>query len=165
MAAAGLESSMSSFETATYSAEDRAFLESIGARTHFLAYQLAMSKDTLGGKEWDPKKPAEMQQALLKWLKSQPMAKPSKLNKPELAVFFAEPLLGPVSYMSQPEHYGEPPHQLTPKKRPPMTAISISSSSPGRPSRRNGRTPSSWFRGVFPLFPSHFCVTARKRAT
>src|SRR5205823_11880443 len=28
-------------------------------------------------------------------------------------VFFAEPLLGPVSYMSQPEHYGEPPHQMT----------------------------------------------------
>jgi hypothetical protein len=117
MATAGLESSMSSFETATYSAEDRTFLESIGARTHFLAYQLAMNKTTLGGKEWDPKKPAEMQQALLDWLKKQPMVKTSKINKPELAVFFAEPLLGPVSYMSQPEHYGEPPHELTPDEK------------------------------------------------
>src|SRR5260370_29366923 len=117
MRAAGLESSMSSSETATASAEDRAFLESIGARTHFLAYQLSMGKHSLGGKEWDPKKPAEMQKALIDWLKKQPMSKTTKINKPELAVFFAEPLLGPVSYMSQPEHYGEPPHQLSPAEK------------------------------------------------
>ena len=30
---------------------------------------------------------------------------------------FAEPLLGPVSYMSQPEHYGEPPHEMTPEEK------------------------------------------------
>jgi hypothetical protein len=113
MAAAGMESSMGSFETGSLPPAERSFLESIGARTHFLAYQLAMNKGTLGGKEWDPKKPAEMQKALIDWLKKQPMAKTTKINKPELAVFFAEPLLGPVSYMSQPEHYGEPPHQLT----------------------------------------------------
>ena len=112
---------MGSFETTTYPAEEKAFLESIGARTHFLAYQLAMTKDTLGGKEWDPKKPAEMQKALIDWLKKQPMGKTTKLNKPELAVFFAEPLLGPVSYMSQPEHYGQPPHQLPPTRRSETT--------------------------------------------
>jgi hypothetical protein len=115
MAAAGMESAMVSFTQLP--PDEQKYLESIGARTHFLAYQLAMTKDTLGGKEWDPKKPAEMQAALIKWLRSQPMAKLSKINKPELAVFFAEPLLGPVSYMSQPEHYGEPPHELTTEEK------------------------------------------------
>ena len=38
-----------------------------------------------------------MQEALIKYLKSQPLAKPSKINEPELAVFFTEPLLGPIS--------------------------------------------------------------------
>jgi hypothetical protein len=116
MAAAGMESSMASFASTSYSAEDRAYLESIGAQSFFLAYQLNMGKHSLGGKEWDPKKPAEMQKSLIDWLKKDPMAKPSKLNRPELAIFFAEPLLGPVSYMSQPEHYGEPPYQLTPQE-------------------------------------------------
>jgi hypothetical protein len=115
MAAAGLESSMASFTQLP--PEEQKYLESIGAKSFFVAYQLAMTKDTLGGKEWDPKKPAEMQAALIEWLKKQPMAKPSKINKPELAVFFAEPLLGPVSYMTQPEHYGEPPHELTPEEK------------------------------------------------
>jgi hypothetical protein len=115
MAATGMESAMTSFTHLP--AEEQKYLESIGARSFFVAYQLAMNKTTLGGKEWDPKKPAEMQEALIKWLKSQPMAKPSKINKPELAVFFAEPLLGPVSYMTQPEHYGEPPHELTPEEK------------------------------------------------
>jgi len=96
LAQVGMESSMSSF--AHLPAEDQKFLESIGAKSFFLAYQLAMNKDTLGGKEWDPKKPAEMQAALIKWLKKQPYTKPSKINDPELAVFFAEPLLGPISY-------------------------------------------------------------------
>jgi hypothetical protein len=107
----GMESSMGSF--AELPAEDKKYLESIGAKSFFLAYQLAMNKDTLGGKEWDPKKPAEMQEALIKWLKTQPYTKPSKINDPELAVFFAEPLLGPVSYMSLPEYYGDPPYQMT----------------------------------------------------
>jgi len=107
----GMESSMGSFTHLP--AEDQKYLESIGAKSFFLAYQLAMTKDTLGGKEWDPKKPAEMQEALIKWLKSQPYTKPSKINEPELAVFFAEPLLGPISYMSLPEYYGDPPYQMT----------------------------------------------------
>lgn len=111
LAQVGMESSMSSF--AQLPAEDQKYLESIGAKSFFVAYQLAMNKDTLGGKEWDPKKPAEMQEALIKWLKKQPYTKPSKINDPELAVFFAEPLLGPISYMSLPEYYGDPPYQMT----------------------------------------------------
>lgn len=111
LAALGMESSMGSF--AHLPKEDQKYLESIGAKSFFLAYQLAMSKDTLGGKEWDPKKPAEMQEALIKWLKTQPYTKKSKVNEPELAVFFAEPLLGPISYMSLPEYYGDPPYKMT----------------------------------------------------
>jgi hypothetical protein len=111
LAQVGMESSMGSFSHLP--AEDQKYLESIGARSFFLAYQLSMTKDTLGGKEWDPKKPAEMQEALIKWLKTQPYTKPSKINEPELAVFFAEPLLGPVSYMSLPEYYGDPPYQMS----------------------------------------------------
>jgi hypothetical protein len=115
MAAAGMESSMASF--AGFPPQEKAFLESIGAKSFFLAYQLSMGKHSLGGKEWDPKKPAEMQKALIAWLKKQPMAKASKINKPELAVFFAEPLLGPISYRSQPEHYGEPPLKMTAEEK------------------------------------------------
>lgn len=111
LAQVGMESSMGSF--AHLPAEDQKYLESIGAKSFFLAYQLAMSKDTLGGKDWDPKKPAEMQDALIKWLKTQPYNKATKINDPELAVFFAEPLLGPVSYMSLPQYYGEPEYQMT----------------------------------------------------
>lgn len=115
LAAAGMESSMGSF--AYLPPEDQKYLESIGAKSFFVAYQLSMNKDTLGGKEWDPKKPAEMQEALIKWLKSQPYTKPSKINEPELAVFFAEPLLGPISYMSLPEYYGDPPYQMTAEEK------------------------------------------------
>jgi hypothetical protein len=115
LAAMGMESSMGSF--ASLPAEEQKYLESIGAKSFFLAYQLAMTKDTLGGKEWDPKKPAEMQEALLKWLKTQPYTKPSKINEPELAVFFAEPLLGPISYMSLPEYYGDPPYQMSAEEK------------------------------------------------
>jgi hypothetical protein len=111
LAQVGMESSMGSF--AHLPPEDQKFLESIGAKSFFLAYQLAMTKDTLGGKEWDPAKPAEMQEALIKWLKTQPYIKPSKINEPELAVFFAEPLLGPISYMSLPQYFGEPEYQMT----------------------------------------------------
>jgi hypothetical protein len=115
LAAVGMESSMGSF---TYlPPEEQKYLESIGAKSFFVAYQLSLNKDTLGGKEFDPKKPAEMQEALIKWLKSQPYTKPSKINEPELAVFFAEPLLGPISYMSLPEYYGDPPYQMTAEER------------------------------------------------
>ncbi len=115
LAAAGMESSMNSF---TYlPPEEQKYLEAIGAKSFFLAYQLAMTKDTLGGKEWDPSKPAEMQAALIKWLKTQPYTKPSKINEPELAIFFAEPLLGPVSYLSLPEYYGDPPYRMTAEEK------------------------------------------------
>jgi hypothetical protein len=114
MGAAGMESSMGSF--AALPKEEQDYLASIGAKSFFLAYQLSMTKEILGT-EFDPKKPAVMQAALVKYLKAQPMAKPSKINRPELAVFFAEPLLGPVSYMSLPEYYGEPPYQMTAEER------------------------------------------------
>lgn len=125
LAACGMESSMGSFahepakdpELRRLQLEEEKYLESIGAKSFFVAYQLAMTKDTLGGKEWDPSKPAEMQEALIKWLKSQPYTKPSKINEPELAVFFAEPLLGPISYMSLPEYYGDPPYQMTAEEK------------------------------------------------
>jgi hypothetical protein len=115
LAAVGMESSMGSFTQLP--AEEQKYLESIGAKSFFVAYQLSMTKDTLGGKEWDPTKPAEMQAALIKWLKQQPYTKPSKINEPELAVFFAEPLLGPISYMSLPQYYGDPPYQMTAEER------------------------------------------------
>ncbi len=115
MAPLGVESSMGSF--VDLPKEEQDFLASIGAKSFFVAYQLTMGKHSLGGREWDPTKPAEMQEALIKWLKSQSCAKPSKINHPELAIFFAEPLLGPVSYMSLPEYYGDPPYQMTPEER------------------------------------------------
>lgn len=115
LAAAGMESSMGIF--AQLPPEDQKYLESIGAKSFFRAYQLSMNKTTLGGIDWDPTKPAEMQAALIKWLKSQPYTTPSAINDPDLAVFFAEPLLGPISYMSLPEYYGDPPYQMTADER------------------------------------------------
>lgn len=113
MAQAGMESSMTSFANANYSDEEKAFLESIGAKSFFLGYQLNMNKNLFGGKDWDPSKPAEMQAAIIEHLKKQAMAQPSKINQPELVLYFAEPLLGPVSYMSLPEYYGEPAYEMT----------------------------------------------------
>lgn len=115
LAAAGMESSMTSFTQLP--PEDQKYLESIGAKSFFLAYQLNMGKNVLGGKDWDPNKPVEMQEALIKYLKDQPLAKPSTINEPDLAIFFTEPLLGPVSYMSLPEYYGDPPYQMTAEER------------------------------------------------
>ena len=46
-------------------------------------------------------------------IRKTPLATPTRLNRPELAIFWGEPLLGPVSYMSLPEFYGEPPYQMT----------------------------------------------------
>lgn len=119
MTAAGAESMMHSLETGAdtktpfLSPEEREFCEKHGYQTFFLAYQLSMGKHSLGGKDWDPKKPAEMEKALIDWLKSRPEAKSTKLNKPEQAIFFAEPVLGPISYMSLPHLYGEPEYQMT----------------------------------------------------
>ena len=115
MAALGMESSMGNFTDLP--SEDKKYLESIGAKSFFLGYQLNMTKDNLGGKEWDPTKPAEMQAALIAWLKKQSYTKPSKIHEPELALFFPEPLLGPISYMSLPEYYGDPPYQMTPAEK------------------------------------------------
>jgi hypothetical protein len=119
MTAAGAESMMHSLETGAdtktpfLAPEEREFCEKHGYQTFFLAYQLSMGKHSLGGKDWDPKKPAEMEKALIDWLKSRPESKATKLNKPEQAIFFAEPIVGPISYMSLPHLYGEPEYQMT----------------------------------------------------
>ena len=74
MAAVGAESSMHSFETGAgtptpaLSPEEREYAEKNGMLTFFLGYQLSMGKHSLGGKDWDPKKPEEMQQALIEWI-------------------------------------------------------------------------------------------------
>lgn len=111
LAAAGMESSMGFFHHLPEA--EQKYLESIGAKSFFLGYQISMGPHSLGGLQWDPSKPAEMQAAYLKWLKEQPNTKPSAINEPELSLFFAEPLLGPISYMSLPEYYGEPDYVMT----------------------------------------------------
>lgn len=118
MAAAGAESKMSPFynellpENDLYPTADMKFALEHKMVTFFHGYQLSMGKHILGV-DWDPTKPAEMQQALIAGLKKQPQLQRSEINKPELAVFFAEPVLGPISYMSLPEYYGEPPYEMT----------------------------------------------------
>ena len=115
MAALGMESSMDSFTDLPK--EEQEFLESIGAKSFFLGYQLNMTKDNLGGKEWDPDETGRDAGSPDRLAQEQAHAKPSKINEPELALFFAEPLLGPISYMSLPEYYGDPPYQMTPAER------------------------------------------------
>lgn len=117
MTAAGAESKMSSFyhkklDKDLYPDDDMKFARKHKMMTFFHAYQLSMTKDILG-MAWDPKKPAEMEKALIAGLKKQPQLQRSDINRPELAIFFAEPVLGPISYMSLPEYYGEPPYQMT----------------------------------------------------
>jgi len=107
----GMESSMGFFHHLPE--PERKYLESIGAKAFFLGYQVSMGKHSLGGLDWDPSKPAEMQAAYIKWLKEQPNTIPSAINEPELSLFFAEPILGPISYMSLPEYYGDPPYEMT----------------------------------------------------
>lgn len=111
MAQCGVESSMSHFSHLPD--EEKKYLESIGAKSFFLGYQLSMGPHSLGGQQWDPSKPAEMEAAFLKWLKEQPHMKPSAISHPELSLFFAEPIIGPISYMSLPEYYGDPEYVMT----------------------------------------------------
>ena len=110
---AGIESSMSPFVTGHYSPEELDFFEQHGMTTHFLAYQFHPAVKQHLGVDFDASKPDEMRAAVIAALKKSPMATPTKVNRPELAVFFGEPLLGPVSYMSLPEFYGDPPYQMT----------------------------------------------------
>lgn len=93
--------------------EELAYAEKHGFMTQFLAYQFSPAAKVHLGVDWDPTKPAEMEAAVVAAVKKSPLATPTGLNKPEAAVFFAEPLLGPVSFMSFPEYYGDPPYQMT----------------------------------------------------
>lgn len=110
--AAGIESSMRPFATNQYKANELAFAEKHGMMTHYHSYQLSMHKGLLGV-EFDASKPAEMEAALIDALKKSPLTTPTKLNKPEFSVMFGEPIVGPISYMSLPEYYGDPPYQMT----------------------------------------------------
>ena len=121
MVKAGAESSNRPLVEGRYPKEELAYAGRHGMVTHFLAYQLHMIKEHLDGVEWDPAKPDEMRKAVIDALRKSPMATPKAVNKPELAVFFGEPLLGPVSYRSLPEFYGEPAYEMTPAE---LTAYS-----------------------------------------
>jgi hypothetical protein len=116
MVKAGAESMNRPLVEGQYTKDELTYASAHGMVTHFLAYQLSMYKGLLGV-DWDPTKPEEMKKALIDALRTNQYAGKltaySALNKPELAVMFGEPLLGPVSYMAQPEHYGEPPYQMT----------------------------------------------------
>ena len=93
-------------------AEELALMEKLGWRTHFLAYQTSLTKGVLGV-DFDPSQPAEMEAKYIEAIRKTAMATPTRINRPELALFWAEPIIGNVSVMSLPEFYGEPPYQMT----------------------------------------------------
>jgi hypothetical protein len=111
--AAGIESSMRPLVTGQDSAKELSYAEKHGMLTHFLAYQLHPGSKEFLGVDFDATKPDAMKAAIVGALQKSPMATPTRVNKPDLAIFWAEPLLGAVSYMSLPEFYGEGPYQLT----------------------------------------------------
>jgi hypothetical protein len=111
--AAGIESSMRPLVAGQDTAKELSHAEKHGMLTHFLAYQLTPASKEFLGVDFDATKPDAMKAAIVEALRKSPMATPTRVNKPDLAVFWAEPLLGPVSYMSLPEFYGDPPYQLT----------------------------------------------------
>ncbi|MCX7705102.1 MAG: hypothetical protein N2115_02435, partial [bacterium] len=112
MVRAGVESAMRPFYEDLCTEAELEFLRKHKIKSYFLAYQLHMTKEFLG-MDWDPSKSEEMKKAIVQAIEKSPLSKPTSVNIPELAVFFAEPLLGPVSYMSLPEFYGDPPYQMT----------------------------------------------------
>ncbi|MCM8759359.1 MAG: hypothetical protein NC906_06270 [Candidatus Omnitrophica bacterium] len=116
MVKAGVESAMHPFYEDSCPETELEFLRRYRMKSYFLAYQLHMTKEFLGV-EWDPSKPEEMKKAVIQAIEKSPLSKPTSVNTPELAVFFAEPLLGPVSYISLPEFYGDPPYQMTPSEQ------------------------------------------------
>lgn len=112
----GIESSHKPLTAPYYTTEELEFAERHQMITHFRAYQLHMIKEHIGV-EYDPTRPEEMQHAIVEAIEKGPFGKPTPTNKPELAVFWAEPLLGSVSYRSFPEYYGEPPYQMTEREQ------------------------------------------------
>jgi hypothetical protein len=115
--AAGIESAMRPLfaKDAQGSGEppdELALMQKYGWQTHYLAYQTSLNKGTLGV-DFDPSKPAEMEAKYIEAIRKTPYATPSGINRPELALFWAEPIIGNVSVMSLPENYGDPPYQMT----------------------------------------------------
>ncbi|MCM8764122.1 MAG: hypothetical protein NC830_02000, partial [Candidatus Omnitrophica bacterium] len=116
MVKAGVESCMRPFIEDTLTETELKFLIAHKMKTYYLAYQLHMIKEHIGI-PWDGSKPEEMKKAIVDAIKKSPLSKPTRVNEPELAVFYAEPLIGPVSYISLPEYYGDPPYQMSPEEK------------------------------------------------
>ncbi len=109
MRRAGVESTMQSIRT--YSEEDLEYMEKHGFQTQMLGYQLHPAR--MLGDDWDPSKPEEMGAEIVERMKATALVETTAVNKPDLAVFYAEPMIGPVSYISQPEFFGEPEYEMT----------------------------------------------------
>jgi len=116
MVKAGVESCMRPFIEESTPETELKYLINHKMKTYFLAYQLHMTKEHIGI-PWDSSKPDEMKKAIIEAIKKSPLSKPTKINEPELAVFYAEPLIGPISYISLPEFYGDPPYQMTSEEK------------------------------------------------
>ncbi len=109
MRRAGVESSMRPLTG--YPEEEQAYLEKHNFVSHYLGYKV--NPAAWLGADWDPSKPEEMGAAIVARMKESDLTTPSPIHQPDLAVFFAEPQLGPVSSLSQPEFFGEPEYELT----------------------------------------------------
>jgi hypothetical protein len=131
MADAGAESPNRSFEGKTnvtpgkmessppmYSDEEKEY-----ARSRHMASYFALATDYFVpgeplhlGIKWDASKPEEMEQALTAAIRRLKLPE-TALNKPQMVFIWGEPNLGPISYRSLPEYYGEPPYQMTPDEQ------------------------------------------------
>lgn len=109
MRRAGVESSMRPFTQ--YPEEEQAYLEKHDFVSHYLGYKI--NPAAWLGADWDPSRPEEMGAAIVARMKESGLTTPTPIHQPDLAVFFAEPQLGPVSSLSQPEFFGEPEYELT----------------------------------------------------
>lgn len=116
MHAVGAESSMLTFNAPAYDGE-REWLAAHGMKTSFLTKSfLRMIKQRIGV-DWDATKPDLMAERIVDTIRRDPASTPSPVNDPVDAMFFGEPGLGPVTAMSLPHFYGDPPYQLTPEER------------------------------------------------
>ena len=117
----GAESAMRSF--AKSDDKEKQWLIDHKMQTPFL-YETAISPANLVKQkfkiDWDSGKPDEMTQLIDKALRESASSTPSEVNVPDVAMIFAEPLLGPVSYMSLPRYYGEPDYELTDSEKERM---------------------------------------------
>jgi hypothetical protein len=116
----GSESSMRSF--ADLPKNEMEFCEKHKMSSSTLTTHFSMQKHYLGV-EFDPTKPQEMGKLLVDYFKKQPSAVKSAVSSPDYATMFAEPILGPVSYMSLPEYYNEPAYEMTEQEKKTFKAM------------------------------------------